>query len=57
MKALNLLTRLREPSTWAGISALGLIFGLPPGTIELVGQIIGGVAGLAAIVIPEQKAA
>lgn len=56
MKALRILQRLREPSTWAGIAALGLIFGLPPGTIELVGQVVGGVAGLAAIVLPEQRA-
>jgi hypothetical protein len=54
MKAINLLHRLREPSTWAGISALGLIFGLPPGTLDLVGQIIGGVAGLGAIFLPEK---
>lgn len=51
MKALQ---RLREPSTWAGIAALGLVFGLPPGTVELVGQIIGGIAGLAAIFMPEK---
>lgn len=47
--------RLRQPSTWAGISALGLVFGLPPGTIELVGQVVAGVAGIAAIVLGEQK--
>lgn len=53
MKALRILARLREPSTWAGIAALGLVFGLPPGTVELVGQVIGGAAGLAAILLPE----
>lgn len=53
MKALNIIKRMREPSTWAGIAALGLLFGLPPGTIEAVGQVIGGVAALAAIVMPE----
>lgn len=53
MKFLTILNRLREPSTWAGISVLGLVFGLPPGTLELVGQIVGGVAGLAAIALPE----
>lgn len=56
MRALNALRRLREPSTWAGIAALGLVFGLPPGTVELVGQIVGGVAGLAAIFLPEHRA-
>lgn len=54
MKALNIINRLREPSTWAGVAALGLIFGLPPGTIEMLGQVVGGVAGLAAIFLPEK---
>ncbi len=53
MKVANIIKRLREPSTWAGLSALGLIFGLPDGTIQAVGQILGGVAALAAIVLPE----
>lgn len=53
MTVKNILKRLREPSTWAGISALGLLFGLPPGTVDLIGQIIGGVAGLAAIAMAE----
>lgn len=53
MKAFRLIQRLREPSTWAGVAALGLIFGLPPGTIEAAGQIIGGVAALGAIFLPE----
>lgn len=51
----DVAARLREPSTWAGISALGLIFGLPPGTIELAGQVIGGVAAVGAIVLTERK--
>lgn len=53
MKAISILKRIREPSTWAGIAALGLIFGLPPGTIEAVGQLIGGAAALGAILLPE----
>lgn len=57
MKLKNILSRLREPSTWAGFAALGLVFGLPPGTVELVGQIVGGVAGLAAILLPEHAKA
>lgn len=51
-----ILQRLREPSTWAGLSALGLIFGLPPGTVDALGQVLGGVAALASIFIPEQAA-
>lgn len=53
MNAKNIIRRLREPSTWAGLSALGLIFGLPVGTIDALGQILGGVAALAAVVLPE----
>lgn len=55
MKTL-ILNRLREPSTWAGLSALGLIFGLPVGTVDAVGQVMGGVAALASIFMPEQAA-
>ena len=55
MKAIKLLNRVREPSTWAGVAALGLIFGLPPGTIEAAGQIVGGIAALGAILLPEAK--
>lgn len=53
MNTKTIIKRLKEPSTWAGISALGLIFGLPPGTVDLVGQIVAGVAGLAAIFMAE----
>lgn len=49
-----LLNRLREPTTWAGVSALGVIFGLPPGTIDLVGQVVGGIAALAAMAMKEK---
>lgn len=50
-----ILQRMREPSTWAGISALGLVFGLPPGTIDLLGQVVAGVAGLAAVALGDKK--
>lgn len=53
----DLAARLREPSTWAGISALGLIFGLPPGTVEATGQVIGAVAAVGAIVLAEKPEA
>lgn len=49
------LDRIKQPSTWAGLSVLGVLFGLPPGTIDLVGQVVAGVAGLAAIVLKEQE--
>jgi hypothetical protein len=56
MKLLNILQRVKEPSTWAGIAALGVLFGLPAGAVEAVSQIVGGVAALAAIVLPEKTA-
>lgn len=55
MNALKtIIKRIKEPSTWAGLAALGLIFGLPPGTVEALGQVLGGVAALAAIALPEK---
>lgn len=50
------LKRLREPSTWAGLSVIGVLVGLPPGTLEAAGQIVGGVAALGAIFMPELTA-
>lgn len=51
---MKILKRLKEPSTLAGLSALALLFGLPPGTIDAIAQVVGGVAALAAMVMPEQ---
>lgn len=53
MKLLKLLNRIKEPSTWAGITALGLLFGLPPGTVDAVGTLVAGVGAVAAILMPE----
>jgi lauroyl/myristoyl acyltransferase len=50
----KVLSRLREPSTWAGISVLGLVFGLPEGTVQALGQVVGGVAALGAIYLGEK---
>lgn len=49
------LKRLREPSTWAGIAALGALVGLPAETVGLVGQVVMGAAGLAAVLLPERR--
>lgn len=48
-----ILSRLREPSTWAGLSVIATILGAPPGSVDLVHQIVAGVAGLVAIAAPE----
>lgn len=50
-----LLNRLREPSTMAGLSILGALFGLPPGTVEGLGQVVAGVAAVGAVLLPEVK--
>ena len=56
MKALRTIAqRLREPSTMAGIAALAMLFGVPVGAAEAVVQIVGGVAAIAAIALPENK--
>lgn len=55
MKAL-ILNRIKEPSTWAGLSVLATLFGAPPGSVDLVHQIVAGVAGLVAVLAPEAKA-
>jgi hypothetical protein len=50
------LARLREPSTLAGLGVLATLFGLPPGTVDLAAQVVGGVAGIVAIVKPDALA-
>ena len=52
-----IISRLREPSTWAGIAAMLLVAPIP-GAVALAASIkvIGaGVAGLLAIWLPEKK--
>lgn len=50
-----LLARLREPSSWAGVSVLLALFGvrLAPETLDLVVQAGAAVAALAAVVVKE----
>lgn len=50
-----ILERLREPSSMAGIAALAVLFGVPAGATEAVAHIVGGLAALAAIAMPEGK--
>lgn len=49
------IERIKEPSTWAGLSVLGVLFGLPPGTMDALGQAVGGLAALGAIFLTERK--
>jgi hypothetical protein len=50
-----ILARLREPSTIAGVSALAVLAGLPPGTVDAAAAAVAGVAGLVAVLLPEGK--
>lgn len=40
----TIFSRLREPSTWAGLSALGLLFGLSPEVTATAGTMAAHVA-------------
>lgn len=49
-----ILKRLREPSTFAGLAALAVVLGVPIGTADAVAQVVGAVAGLLAVILPER---
>lgn len=49
------LKRIKEPSTWAGITGLAVIFGMPESAANSLVQIAAGVTGLLAVVLPEVK--
>lgn len=53
----TIVNRLREPSTWAGVSILAAMFGvqLPPGLGEAVSTIVAGMSAVAAVVVPERR--
>lgn len=49
------LKRLREPSTWAGLSALGVLFGLNAAQVETLTGLAIALTGAAAVFLPEKK--
>jgi len=51
MKAI--LNRLKEPSTWAGIGALAVVFGVPAVQVDAAVQIAVAVSGALAVMLPE----
>lgn len=53
---LYLARRLREPSTLAGLSVLGVLVGLPPGVVDVAGTCVAAVAGAAAVLLPDAPA-
>lgn len=50
-----LFARIKEPSTWTAIGAIGFMFGLPPGTIDAVHGVFVGLAALGGIFLPERS--
>ncbi|WP_166454474.1 hypothetical protein [Lacisediminimonas profundi] len=49
----KVIKRLREPSTMAGLGVLAVLFGLPESLIGDISRIVGGLAGVAAVLVPE----
>lgn len=49
-----LIKKLREPSTWAGLSILAAIFGVPPGTFATLAQAGMAIGAMASVLLNEQ---
>jgi len=49
----NVLKRLKEPSTWAGLAGFAVLFGVDPIKANVIAQAVGGVAAALAVVLPE----
>lgn len=55
MSALNaVVSRLKEPSTYAGLSTLALAVGISIEMYEAVSAALAGVAGLIAVILHEK---
>lgn len=53
----NLLSRLKEPSSWAGISSLfAIVSALLPVQYQVYAQALAGGAAAVAVKLPEQAA-
>lgn len=52
-KIMYFVKRLKEPSTLAGLGVLAVLFGVPPGTVDVLVQAGAAVLGAAAVLIPE----
>lgn len=49
------IERLKEPSTAAGLGILATLFGAPPGAVDGLMQIVGGLFAVVAIAAKEKK--
>lgn len=48
------LERLKEPSTYAGLSGIALAFGISTDLYNAVAALVAGIAGLVSIVLAER---
>jgi hypothetical protein len=48
------IQRLREPSTWAGLSVLGLLFGIDAVKLNAIAEAGVAVAGVASVLLSEK---
>lgn len=48
-----ILKRLKEPSTWAGLSVFAALFGVPEDQCNAVAAVGAAVAGAVAVFLPE----
>lgn len=52
-KTAEIIARLREPSTWAGLSGLLVLLGVNVEAVQAVAQVGAGIAALAAVIVRE----
>lgn len=52
-----ILARLREPSTYAGLSVLAGVIGVSQDQWTAIGAVIAAIAGALAVFLPEHKSA
>jgi phage shock protein PspC (stress-responsive transcriptional regulator) len=57
MNLKSIFNRLKEPSTWAGIAGLAVLFGVDPVKINAITAAAVAVGSSVAIVLPESKPA
>lgn len=53
----NVLKRLREPSTWAGVGAILVAFGLDGAIIDSFVKVAIAIVGVFAVLLPEGTSA
>lgn len=51
---MKFLQRLREPSSWAGLAALGVLFGMSAEQVQSLAGAGVAVAGALAVFLPEK---